>query len=254
MPSWLGRWSEWRTDIAAAVVLGLFLGVLGPFGSFLNGGIALRMAYWSAMLVLGLFIYSLGIRYALHLGARWRQPDWFVIPLALILLALPMSLIVAQVCYAIWPVVRRYMHPFDWYGQSLVLSLPFSAIWLWAHRSGVRGAELSVPQAQAVASQALLTQSLGRRLICLQMEDHYVRIHTDAGSELVLSPLKDAIDAVSSVDGLQVHRSWWVARNAVVRAVRQGRNWELELDNGLRAPVSRPSIVKLKAAGWLPDQ
>jgi DNA-binding LytR/AlgR family response regulator len=84
------------------------------------------------------------------------------------------------------------------------------------------------------------------------MEDHYVRAHTDRGSELVLLPLKAAL-AELEVEGLQVHRSWWVARGAVTGAIQDGRNLRLQLLNGLEAPVSRASIATLRQAGWLED-
>jgi DNA-binding LytR/AlgR family response regulator len=84
------------------------------------------------------------------------------------------------------------------------------------------------------------------------MEDHYVRAHTDQGSDLVLLPLKAAV-AELDVEGLQVHRSWWVARAAVTTAVQDGRNLKLRLTNGLEAPVSRASIAALRQAGWLED-
>jgi hypothetical protein len=48
-------------------------------------------------------------------------------------------------------------------------------------------------------------------VICLQMEDHYLRVHHDAGSRLELMPLREAIRRYGRRDGLQVHRSWWVA-------------------------------------------
>ncbi len=86
------------------------------------------------------------------------------------------------------------------------------------------------------------------------MEDHYVRAHTARGSDLILIPLKEAMAELEGVDGLQVHRSWWVAREAVAEPLTSGRNLTLRLTNGLEAPVSRASIARLKAAGWLtPD-
>ncbi|MFV4649348.1 LytTR family DNA-binding domain-containing protein, partial [Mycobacterium tuberculosis] len=60
-----------------------------------------------------------------------------------------------------------------------------------------------------------LPPRLGRNLLCLRMEDHYVRAHTDRGSDLLLMPLKAAVAELGEVEGMQVHRSWWVARSAV---------------------------------------
>jgi DNA-binding LytR/AlgR family response regulator len=92
---------------------------------------------------------------------------------------------------------------------------------------------------------------LGRELLCLQMEDHYVRAHTPRGSDLVLISLKEALGDLQHVDGLQVHRSWWVRRSAVQGVTSKGRGVTLRLVNGLEVPVSRSSVAKLRGAGWL---
>jgi DNA-binding LytR/AlgR family response regulator len=85
------------------------------------------------------------------------------------------------------------------------------------------------------------------------MEDHYVRVYRPHGSELVLMPLGRAIRRAEA-EGLQTHRSWWVARHAVVRVEKNARSMRLHLSNGVIAPVSRSSIIHLKTAGWIADQ
>ena len=83
------------------------------------------------------------------------------------------------------------------------------------------------------------------------MEDHYVRVHTALGSEMVLMRLRDAVAQLAGIDGRQVHRSWWVARLAVEDVRREGRNVRLVLPGGLEAPVSRAQVAELKDAGWI---
>ena len=70
------------------------------------------------------------------------------------------------------------------------------------------------------------------------MQDHYVEVHTAAGSELLLLRFRDALREVEGVDGLQVHRSHWVARNAVARVERRrgGGRVALRLVNGSKVP------------------
>jgi len=77
------------------------------------------------------------------------------------------------------------------------------------------------------------------RILCLEMEDHYVRVHTDRGSALVLMRLGDAISAAHPVPGRQVHRSWWVSDEAVAGFERTGRTGLMRLVNGARVPVSQ---------------
>ena len=85
----------------------------------------------------------------------------------------------------------------------------------------------------------------------LSMQDHYVEVATDRGVELVLMRLSDAIAECAPVAGMQVHRSHWVAREAVLAARRDGDRAILELAGGERIPVSRGRVRALREAGWL---
>jgi DNA-binding LytR/AlgR family response regulator len=78
-----------------------------------------------------------------------------------------------------------------------------------------------------------------------------VRAHTARGSDLVLMRMRDAVEALSGVDGLRVHRSWWVARAAVAGVERQDRSLRLVLQNGLKVPIPRERIADLREAGWI---
>lgn len=69
----------------------------------------------------------------------------------------------------------------------------------------------------------------------------------------MLMPLSQDLDELGEMDGLKVHRSWWVARHAVNEVVEDGRNLRLRLKSGLEAPVSRTNVVCLRQAGWLQD-
>jgi DNA-binding LytR/AlgR family response regulator len=88
-------------------------------------------------------------------------------------------------------------------------------------------------------------------VLCLQMEDHYVRVHRPSGSKLELMPLREAIARYGKSGGLQVHRSWWVSTAAVDGAERDVRNWRLKLSNGLEVPVARNRVAEVRALGWI---
>ena len=87
----------------------------------------------------------------------------------------------------------------------------------------------------------------------LSMQDHYVEVATDRGVELILLRLGDAIAECAPVEGMQVHRSHWVARAAVLDAWRDGDRAMLALAGGERIPVSRGRVRALREAGWLPS-
>ena len=88
-------------------------------------------------------------------------------------------------------------------------------------------------------------------ILALEAEDHYVRIHTDQGSQLILMRIADAIAEMGSVEGARTHRSWWVARAAVKQSRRADGRATLILSNGVEAPVSRNAAGELLEKGWL---
>jgi hypothetical protein len=261
---------EWARDLAAATVIGVFMGVIGPFGSFYGGALELRVLYWIVNVWLGFIILSLTVRGSAMLGARYDLPIWFVLPAGIVVGSLPLAEAITLFSGWFWP--RNHGHfalSLDTYEQCLIISLPFSiGYYLFVRaQDSVSASAVSAPAVSAAAipppsGMAAATPGapgfldrmpprIGRDLLCLQMEDHYVRAHTQKGSDLILIPLKDAIAELGDTPGMQVHRSWWVARTAVSAPVANGRNLSLRLSNDLLVPVSRASVAKLKAAGWI---
>ncbi len=90
----------------------------------------------------------------------------------------------------------------------------------------------------------------GAKIHAVQAEDHYLRIHTDRGSDLVLMRLSDAVEELEGLEGAQTHRSWWVARDAVRGVERGDGRATLTLVGGLSAPVSRRYARALREASW----
>ncbi|MDT0575749.1 LytTR family DNA-binding domain-containing protein [Croceicoccus sp. F390] len=88
-------------------------------------------------------------------------------------------------------------------------------------------------------------------ILALSVEDHYVRVIAEDRSEMLLLSLAEAIELMPDGTGEQVHRSWWVARSAVVQHRRQGRDIRLVLLGGIEIPVSRAMVKTLRETGWL---
>jgi hypothetical protein len=264
-PSLAGTPREWATDLAIMTALGVFLGVIGPFGSFNGGPVEARIAYWVANMWIGFIALSTIVRLAARGAMRFDLPVWFVIAVGVAVGALPLAIALRFFSAWVWPPNHGQMTPlFTQYAQTMALSEPVSFAyyflvergWRAAAKRGWNTAPDPAPAqrpAAGVGGRFLdrLPPRLGRDLLCLQMEDHYVRAHTSTGSDLILTPLKDAIAELGATDGLQVHRSWWVAKAAVAAPLTSGRNLSLRLSNGLEVPVSRASVAKLRAAGWL---
>lgn len=84
----------------------------------------------------------------------------------------------------------------------------------------------------------------------MESEDHYLRLHTSKGQDLILLRLSDAVAELEGIEGAQTHRSWWVARDAVEHARRGDGRATLTLKCGVEAPVSRAYARALREAGW----
>jgi DNA-binding LytR/AlgR family response regulator len=137
----------------------------------------------------------------------------------------------------------------------LTMVLPFGMAYMMIERRLLNrpvAADPSEPLPDGPAKLlARMSSRLGGEVLALQGEDHYVRVHTPVGSELLLMRMGDAIDELSGVDGERVHRSWWVARDAVGDVRANGRKLTLTLSNGIEVPVSRDAATRMRRAGWL---
>jgi hypothetical protein len=234
----------WVRALSFATVMGVLIGVLGPFGSYLNP-MPLRIFDQLVMIPSGTVIAGVLIPLQLGLGRRLGLPLPFCLAVAVVVTAVPIAALSALVSTLIWPWNVAHYHVSTWYFEALLMLASLGVLWiiLEAARSAWR---------VAPASQQAPAPSAGT-VLCLQTEDNYVRVHRAQGSSLELMPLHEAIARFGAVDGLQVHRGWWVAGAAVESAERQGRNWRLRLVNGVSAPVARNRVVEVRARGWITE-
>src|SRR5262249_48854577 len=109
----------------------------------------------------------------------------------------------------------------------------------WAHRLELAEARNSAPPAPPRFLERLPPKLRGADLWAIEAEDHYLRLHTSKGQDLILMRLTDALAELKGLDGAQTHRSWWVAREAFIEVERGDGRATLTLKNGVAAPVSR---------------
>ena len=92
----------------------------------------------------------------------------------------------------------------------------------------------------------LLPDRLGRDLVYIKSEDHYLEVHTTIGSSLVKMRFSDAVAELGE-RGIQVHRSYWVATSHVTRSVRSGKRTVLRLTGDHKVPVSVTHLPAVRA-------
>lgn len=242
-------------DLSIMVGIGLLLAFLGPLGTF-EQSFARRLIYWVSLSLTGYACYVPTIQAILRAGRSLELPDLALWVAAVFVATVPMTAVVIVAGQLPGPFsLPRFEDTVATYGYVLVVggfvSLLFQLIENYTARKPRAAPQ---PDRSAASRPGLLDQlppDLGSELIALEMEDHYVRVHTALGSGLVLRRMRDAIAELGDIEGMQVHRSWWVARHAVAGVHRDGRNLRLRLDNGLEAPVSRANVSALKKAGWI---
>lgn len=149
-------------------------------------------------------------------------------------------------------------------------SIPRTILFVWAVMALIVAGSFSLRQMfekpaeqapnpdakQALTGRAAILSRLpvhlqDAELYALSAEDHYVRVQTSKGDDILLMRLSDSIGETSGVEGMQTHRSWWVAKDAVVDIKKLGRSGEITLKNKKIVPVSRSALKTLKDIGWI---
>jgi LytTr DNA-binding domain len=235
-------------DLLLLVGVGLAMAALGPYRT-LDVPDLLRTAYW-LVAVIGAGL--VGIVVDLALESRIRA-FWMRIAVVALVMTLPVTPFIYALNAFMLDLPRRpwLLGQLAW--QVLVVSLLIMALraLLWRRIVETRTIVMPpLPEAERSFRLRLSARRRGARLIALEAEDHYVRVHTDAGSELVSMRFSEAMEELALAHGYRLHRSWWASAQAV-EAVRWKRGGgEARLTGGIVAPVSRGCRAALKQAGW----
>ena len=264
------RLSRLSLRLGPPIGVGLVLGLIGPFGTFDLMPTAPRLAYWLAVISVNWLLADAVLRRLDAVaGDRLPVPRLTVPLVGACLVAVPATGVVALangLSGIGWPdnvavlfgrvlllLAAIALPVYTWEDmQERIAAMPDRATPQDA-ASGDQPAEIEARQPGADGRSlfaARLSAPLGGRLLCLEMQDHYLKVHHTGGSELILCRMEDAARELGSV-GRRVHRSWWVASDAVKGAEREGQRILLRLADDRRVPVGRSFRSDLKASGWL---
>jgi DNA-binding LytR/AlgR family response regulator len=249
---WDAMWQRWWVGmIVVGLVPGFILAILGPFGSF-AAPFWMRLAYWVPTMVAG-GVIGAGI-------SIWMDNSQLFERRPILLVAVFSTVMTAVMTFVAWGVGALVFGPehvaFGWlfvfYVWIVTMIITGITTVMRAHRIAVAAAPVATnTPATAPSLSARLPEKLkGGAILALEGEDHYVRIHTDKGSDLVLIRLGDAVSEMGSTPGARTHRSWWVARQAVKSVRRDNGRTSLVLTTGAEVPVSRGYASELREAGW----
>ncbi len=247
-----------RARIDPSLVRGLAVAwvggvVLALTGTFMDGDspLWLRLTYWLPIMTIGALWGNL----CSQLVERWIDLDtrpWLAVLALTAVISGPLTLMV-------W-VATGLMFSGRFYPLSTLPDMAFAVVIVTATVSMIN---VFLSKAQPIQTHAapvgtaparfpdrLPMKLRGAAIRAVQAEDHYLRIHSDRGSDLILMRLSDALDELEGLEGAQTHRSWWVAKGAVRDVSRGDGRATLTLEGGIEAPVSRRYAKALRDAGW----
>jgi hypothetical protein len=251
---------RWRAEaISSATIVAcaaFFLSASAAFGT--NAApMARRFVFWILLLALGTLANRGARAYCLSIPSLVRRPILTTLGLAVGLSTVLTPLNVAMVGWMFGRLGDGWSWVMYVFGTSVTVSVAMSVLHILAARR--RATDPAPIQTHAAPQGAPPPRFLGRlparlrgaSLYAVEAEDHYLRLHTSRGSDLILMRLSDAIAELEGLEGARTHRSWWVARDAVQGAERREARISLRLPDGLTAPVSRTYVKYLREGGWL---
>lgn len=234
-------------SIALAVAAGVFMAAVGAFGSG-EAPAPLRFGYWIGVMLVGA-VGGWGMA-ALIGEERFARRPWAMGALMVLLTTPWMTVVVWYATVRVFgfsPTLRGLL----WFFPPVLLvaaaMVTLSAL-IRVRPAITHAAPEGAPPPRFL--ERLPLKLRGAEIYAVQAEDHYLRLHTSRGSDLILMRLSDAIAELEGLEGAQTHRSWWVARDAVVDARRGDGRAVLKLKGDIEAPVSRTYAPALRQARW----
>ncbi len=237
----------WAVIVAVSVLLGL----VGPFGTYDGLRLPARLAYWTATVIA---TWHVGFGVVAFLSKLWPggRPG-SVAPYLLFgaVAGLPVTLVVWALNAAAFEGEAIAFLPLLAY--TVAISAVVSAVVALFVPQQARATATPMPAAPEQPKRPpildRLPPHLRGNLAYMTMQDHYVDVHTDKGSTLILMRFADAIAEAEPVEGLRIHRSHWVATAEVAQSVRVGGRLMLKVKDGALLPVSRSYVEAVRSAG-----
>lgn len=226
--------------------LAAFLTFTGVYDAVKSLPIWWGWAYWMLTLVVGCLIGYFTIRGL----SRLQAPLIAQYGAAMLTSTAAVTAVICGINIGLGDTLNMALIP-SLFVQVLVISIVvFSLGILWERASGKPSIETPSRDPIKHFLEHLPMKYRDTELYAVSSEDHYLRVHTSKGEELILMRLSDAIHALKEADGLQTHRSWWVGSVGVSEVSRDNGKVEILLKSGATAPVSRTYQPAIKAANW----
>ncbi len=227
--------------LTVCLVAGVVLAIMAPYGTHVFSPLY-RFIYWTGLSLAGglgasavdLFAHI----FKKNLG-KWQIALAQSVTSTLAVLAI--ILIMAAITYGMPSAKAIFATMFYiWIVAATITTIG-------ALLNGQKKAREAAAPKRAALYERLPPKLRRAEIYALAAEDHYVRVITSKGDELVLMRLSDAVRETAPLKGLSPHRSWWVAEAGVDKIKKS----EILLRSSQTAPISRTGMKLVREAGWV---
>lgn len=258
-------WTLNRHSIKEALIIGSILGVIAPYNTSEAVTIAWRFLYWISVVLFAIAVSGVIARKLFPVFLARKMEALPAISIFSVVLALPITAAVLildifvtglttnpdgltlQYAYTVLTEMEDgALGYLLLYVQVWVLTILIVGITALIEDKLLAGKTGATPAKPGHKFLKRLPAEIGNELVCLSMEDHYIRVSTRKGDTLILMRMADALSELEDYPGHQIHRSWWVATDAIEKVAKDGRKYIVHLTGGLTAPVSQTHQNKLK--------
>jgi hypothetical protein len=256
-------WAQLKRDrkdpvfVVSVSILAALLVVSGPFGTYVSMGFFERMAFWvPAALIgsaLGLMIVEL---VDVRMGPEKEHRAAIVSALlSAILMSVPLfaaiNLLTSTILIDLSGLLETALLIF--FSNLGICSLPK----VWKGPPSVQPIASSrsetPPETPRLPSFVTrLPAEIQAPVALITGRNHHIDIETDLGSASLFMRFSDAVLQMQTDEGVQVHRSHWVAYRRMRCMEKIGQRYFLVLDGDERVPISKSQVEALRLYLGLP--
>jgi hypothetical protein len=193
---------------------------------------------WPNAFVVYLILYHIGL---LAFAAASRKLQWLRLPTAL--LGLICLIPTVFTCEALVNLASDSTYPYNVEEQMIFYFLSVQSLETVFFRFIMPGVRQEM-QSQPPSRQLIVggEQIELEKLLHIEAREHHVHLTFEETTARARARLSDIVAQTDMSDGVQPHRSWWVARDPAIRVERKNGRVFLRLRDNTEVPVARTRV------------
>lgn len=193
---------------------------------------------WPNAFIVYLILYHIGL---LAFAAASRKLQWLRLPTAL--LGLICLIPTVFTCEALVNLASDSTFPYSVEEQMIFYFLSVQSLETVFYRFIMPGVRQEM-QSQPPSRQLIVggEQIELDKLLHIEAREHHVHLTFEEKTARARARLSDIVAQTDMSDGVQPHRSWWVARDPAIRVERKNGRVFLRLRDNTEVPVARTRV------------